>query len=184
MATRGSLYRVLSCNSELKSEHETYVLHYHWNHWVVISTSCCWQGRLLLWQSPGSPVLTKLTLLHFLGFQWFNAIITCWIFNKIPTSQCEPGIWFLVWVQNLISLVSLPLHLNFRGFRKFPISLNNRYTEEVPLGSVWKIMWHGLWKLKLRCKMTIQHYGFPVNSLIWAPSQYKDRLIYVWRFPC
>ena len=23
-----------------------------------------------------------------------------------------------------------------------------------------------------------------VISLIWAPSQYKDRLIYVWRFPC
>ena len=24
----------------------------------------------------------------------------------------------------------------------------------------------------------------PTTHTIWAPSQYKDRLIYVWRFPC
>ena len=28
-------------------------------------------------------------------------------------------------------------------------------------------------------------YGVTVFEIVsWAPSQYKDRLIYVWRFPC
>ena len=32
--------------------------------------------------------------------------------------------------------------------------------------------WQCLWSIMLRC------------NVIWTPSQYKDRLIYVWRFPC
>ena len=27
-------------------------------------------------------------------------------------------------------------------------------------------------------------YYFRVDRATWAPSQYKDRLIYIWRFPC
>ena len=29
----------------------------------------------------------------------------------------------------------------------------------------------------------VQRDNFPYHPF-WAPSQYKDRLIYVWRFPC
>ena len=32
--------------------------------------------------------------------------------------------------------------------------------------------------------ITERYLQLKISLIIWAPSQYKDRLIYVWRFPC
>ena len=36
---------------------------------------------------------------------------------------------------------------------------------------------------RLKCPLQLWHHAFYLRRT-WAPSQYKDRLIYVWRFPC
>ena len=40
------------------------------------------------------------------------------------------------------------------------------------------------WSLMFLGQLDIQYKKFWIFLEIWAPSQYKDRLIYVWRFPC
>ena len=84
----------------------------------------------------------------------------------------------IIWTNAGISLIG-PLGTNFSeiliGIQTF--SFTKMYLKMS--SAKWRPFYLGLSEL-IRKRL----HSFAKSDASWAPSQYKDRLIYVWRFPC
>ena len=113
---------------------------------------------------PGS-VLSRCTLTNL----WYIHYIYCWqkMQLKHETMSCIKNLTFLLWLAKPLADHALCLGIRTKDLKSLPSAPEKSY----------------FWEGHLHAADFQEPNGDrPLSA--WAPSQYKDRLIYVWWFPC
>ena len=148
---------------------------------VGIKVNPCQQNSLI--RDPLQILVSKV--------EWSNKINLAW---NIAPSKFKTVWYALPWNNTDLGFV---YHWNFKREEQMKIKPSTKIQQnktkmlETPL--IQAIAWHQapshcLYQCCRRYPMdyyvTLVLTGNVFGILFWAPSQYKDRLIYVWRFPC